>query len=318
MKFHWRSKCAIFDYDWTLVKPKENSIFPKNVDDWEWFRPSVKQTIQDYYKRGYGIVIVTNQSKKWKTDQIHNVVQLLEVPVLICIANLKEHYKPNTFIFDQFRGTKQLNLPKSFMVGDALGRKNDHSDVDLQFAKRLGINQIYPPEDFFEKSKSKIAKTPCVKNATKVNLPNHDTTVDEQEIVIMMGYPGSGKSTFCARNFPSHIIIAGDEYKTTKKMINAAKEHIKLKKSIVFDATNPSKAKRAEYIEFAKLNNLPIRCVFINTSLSESLIQNNKRDKPVPKIVYNIYKSKFESPDISEGFKEVIVIDHSHQKMHSS
>ena len=46
-----------------------------------------------------------------------------------------------------------------------------------------------------------------------------------------------------------------------------------------------------------------MRCVYVGTSLEESLSRNNLREKPIPRIVYNVYKKKFEMPDESEEFK---------------
>jgi bifunctional polynucleotide phosphatase/kinase len=293
-KFRWRSKCAIFDYDWTIVKPLDNKTYPKDVNDWSWFRSSVKETIQNLYKKGYGIVIMTNQSKQWKEDQIRIVTEDLGIPVLTCIANEKSLYKPDTTIFKKAMGNKKLDLDKSMMIGDALGRKNDYADVDKKFAEALGISKIYPPETFFPEDEK--PRQVIVKPSKK------------KEIIVMVGYPGSGKSTFAQEIFGDYFICAGDEHKTSKKMIKVADEYVKKGMSIVFDATNPSKVGRAVYIEYARSKNMPIRCIHITTSMAESLIRNNKREKPIPKIVYNIYKSKFEEPNITEGFYDVIHI----------
>lgn len=296
LKFRWRSKCAIFDYDWTIVRPKNNNTYPKDIDDWVWFRKSVKENIQCIYKKGFAIIIVTNQSKPWKELQIKNVVDELGVPVLLCIANEKCLYKPDTTLFDNARANKKLDLEKSFMVGDALGRVNDYSNVDRKFAEALNIKNIYSPEEFFPED--------SITNNTEVVSESLD-----QEIVVMVGYPGSGKTTFCQKIFKSYFICSGDEHKTSAKMIKVANAAIQNGQSVVFDATNPSKEKRQVFIEYAKTKNLPIRCVHIATSFSESLIKNNERAKPVPKIVYNIYKSKFQEPSIDEGFYSVSVIN---------
>lgn len=32
--YRFRQKMAIFDYDWTLVKPKSNGTFSKDENDW--------------------------------------------------------------------------------------------------------------------------------------------------------------------------------------------------------------------------------------------------------------------------------------------
>ena len=61
------SKLLMFDFDWTLVRPKGNRPFPKNVDDWQWLFPSIITKIQtECKKHNYSLVIFTNQSKEWK------------------------------------------------------------------------------------------------------------------------------------------------------------------------------------------------------------------------------------------------------------
>ena len=58
------------------------------------------------------------------------------------------------------------------------------------------------------------------------------------EVVIMMGYPGSGKSTVAKKmcENPDYIYVEGDLYKNSSKMIKVAHEYAKIGKSIIFDA----------------------------------------------------------------------------------
>ena len=42
-----------------------------------------KDVIKSQYAKGYMIVIVTNQSKEWKTEQINNVMKDINIP---CVA----------------------------------------------------------------------------------------------------------------------------------------------------------------------------------------------------------------------------------------
>ena len=150
----FRSKIAFFDFDWTLVRPKDDKTFPVDKDDWQWLRPSVVETIQKYYKKGFAIHIVTNQTKPWKKDQIVHVAQLLGVPLFISIAWEKEQRKPSVFLFEEayndIAKREKIKKGRSFMCGDALGRPNDHSSDDLMFGKNIGLKKIYAPEDFFE------------------------------------------------------------------------------------------------------------------------------------------------------------------------
>ena len=289
--FRTRKKIAAFDYDWTLVKPKTGNTFPKNIDDWVWLNDNVVDIIKNTYKKGFAIIIFTNQTKQWKIDQIELVLKTLNIPLLIAIGFDKADKKPNTILFETVV-TWEWDKDKSVFIGDALGRPGDWNDTDRIFAENVGFKQanIKAPEDFFPyKKQPKIQIKP----------------VTHQEVIIMIGYPGSGKSTIAAQVFKpaGYEIMSGDELKTSTKMIKVATSFINKGTSVVFDATNPAKKKRKEYIDFAKEHNIPIRCIHVATNLEESMAQNQKRpkDKIVPRIAYNIYKKNFEEPTTDEG-----------------
>ena len=128
-----------------------------------------------------------------------------------------------------------------------------------------------------------------------------------RSVVIMVGFPGSGKSTV-AKNLEM-TIISGDELKTAPKMIKAAEQALKANpgQSIVFDATNATKARRAEYIEFARRHNLPVRCIHVATPIEVSMERNKGREKPVPNIALYLYRKKFEQPTEDEGLEIIVV-----------
>lgn len=126
------------------------------------------------------------------------------------------------------------------------------------------------------------------------------------KMVIMIGFPGSGKSTFVKNNFSNYTILSGDELKTEVKIIKEINKNIG-KSSIVIDATNPTKDKRKKFIDIANQHNIPVRCVYINVSKEQALLQNNKRDKPVPAIVFNILNKRFEYPTEDEGCSVVVI-----------
>ena len=143
-----KEKMASFDYDWTVVNPKDGKTFPLSIDDWEWLYPGVPEKIKKYYEDGYMIVIFTNQSKKWKCEQIQMVMKQLEIPLFVVIATDKVEYKPNPILFNMPFEGNNINKEESFFVGDALGRKSDFSDSDKVFADNIGI-KCYSPEDIF-------------------------------------------------------------------------------------------------------------------------------------------------------------------------
>lgn len=108
-------------------------------------------------------MIFTNQSKQWKIEQISDVVNTLNIPMIIVIAKDKDIYKPNPYIFTE-NVTKEWDKRKSFYCGDALGRAADWDDNDRQFAENIGI-QVKQSEEIFPfiniKQKTRRNKREC-------------------------------------------------------------------------------------------------------------------------------------------------------------
>ena len=161
------------------------------------------------------------------------------------------------------------------------------------FAENIGV-KIYTPEKMFMNINNiKIHSLP---------IPNNP------EIIIMTGYPGSGKSSIAKKVVSennNYIWIPRDQFKTPSKMKKEAKLHIARNKSIIFDATNGSIKSRKIFVDFAEnYPNYLVRCVYLTLSLSKSYNRNKARAERehVPKIAYNVYKKHFSEPNESEGF----------------
>src|SRR3989338_6356115 len=89
---------------------------------------------------------------------------------------------------------------------------------------------------------------------------------------------------------------------------------ILIMKFLIIDSTNPDKKSRKEWIDLAKKYNYNIRLIKITTSLELSKHNNLYRflkneQKIIPDIVYRIFTSKYENPDISEGINEIITMN---------
>lgn len=293
--FRFRKKIAAFDFDWTLVRPKSNGTFSKSVDDWQWMQPSIPEKLKSFYASGFCIMVFTNQTHKYKEEQIRAVVKSLDIPVLVAIAFDKVVKKPVPTMF-HLAVVKDWDKNKSFFVGDALGRPGDWSDSDKKFAEAVGIAIKTPEQVFVSAEQPKQAK---------FQIPSH------QEVVVLVGYAGSGKSTI-AQQFEAkqYGIISSDELKTPAKMIKIAKAYLDAGTSIVVDATNPSKEKRASWVDLAKSRNIPVRCVHVALSMTDAMARNKQRpaEKAVPNIAYFTYRKRFEEPHEDEGFAELIVV----------
>ncbi len=223
-----------------------------------------------------------------------------------------------------------INYVKSFFCGDAAGRilagtlkkaiykkpGSDFSDTDRKFALNLGI-KFYTPEELFlneEPLKYKLSGFDPYNYEFSLDndIENKLTRLDnlKMNMIIMVGLPGSGKSTFVS-NLKTYKVVNQDSCKTLEKCINLTKEILISGTNIVIDNTNPDKATRKIYINLGKKYNYQIRCVWFQTSLELAKHLNNTRylfysTNKLSNIVYHIYAKKFESPHLDEGFIEII------------
>lgn len=287
-----RTKYAIFDFDGTIVKPKDGRRFPKDVDDWQYLRPSVPEVLQKYGKTHH-VVIVTDQSKPWKITQIQNVMKLLNLEHLTVVIGVKTQ-KPKPDLFN--KALPKFKPDHAFYVGDAAGRPGDWSDKDKLFATNINVKFFTPEEIFY------LAKDTKAAEAIKPN--------PKKEVIIMVGYPASGKSTIAKTTFTNYHIVNGDLLKTPAAMIKDAEKHVETK-SIVFDSTAGTKEKRSLYIKFAEKHDLPVRVLWVTTPIDVAMERNKTRalsgGPKIPDIAFYVYRKHFQKPEESEGFKLLTV-----------
>ncbi len=303
-------KYAIFDVDGTLIQPVRGYKVPLDRGDWSARFPNASQVIRDFHIKGYTIVFRTDQSKAFRIDLVRDLAKSLGVPVLVLIAIAKDLKKPDTSLF--LENIKNMNVHESFYVGDAAGRRGDWSAVDKQFANALGI-RFYTPEEFFERQ---LEDPPSVL-VSRPSVPViNDVAKESDEVIIMIGLPGSGKTTIVQRDFKpkGYFVLSGDELGSSnpKKLIKMATDQWgQGQRKFVFDLTNLTEEHRANYRDWSHALGLTCRLVYVDTDLSSAQARNKQRanKKQVHPFVIKLMNDKLQKPTNDEGCEELTVVD---------
>ncbi|ORX93117.1 PNK3P-domain-containing protein, partial [Basidiobolus meristosporus CBS 931.73] len=286
--------------------------------------------------------------------KVQNIARNLEVPLQIFVSTAYDHYRKPLGGMWEHLATKandgvEIDIQSSTYVGDAAGRpagwkhgvKKDFSDSDRKFAANLNL-EFHTPEEYFlgeasapfsfgdfdPKSYPSDRELDLCRNVLSLMLtiswlvPSYESTLvpedREQEIVIFVGHPASGKTTFAKKHFVSkeYVHINQDTLHTREKCINACEKAVSSKSSVVIDNTNPDKATRAHYIKIAQRYNIPIRC--FRFLANEALAMHNNmfralggvgEPRPVlPDLAFKTFSSRLQEPQLEEGFASIEAI----------
>ena len=123
------------------------------------------------------------------------------------------------------------------------------------------------------------------------------------QLVLLIGIPASGKSTFYVREFvDTHVRINLDMLKTRHRerlLLNACLE---AKQPVVVDNTNVTAESRATYIKAGRAAGFEVVGYYFRSVIAESLERNARRDRQVPERGVVGMASRLEQPGLGEGF----------------
>lgn len=217
---------------------------------------------------------------------------------------------------------------KSLYCGDAAGRpktktrKKDFSDGDRKFALNVGVS-FYTPEMYFKGIKERLP--PLAFNVKKLkDLEGKSPTgeeekyvKEEQEMIIFIGSPGAGKSTFWNNYLKDYVRVNNDTLKTKEKCMKVARQALNEGKSCVIDNTNPDATTRARYTSIAEELKVPCRAFLFDIEKNICMHNNEQRkvnshrnhfSKKVSNVIIHTFFKKLEKPSTEEGFSEVKTI----------
>lgn len=273
--------CVIFDFDGTIAAKANGDIPGKAETDSNNFvlYHGVEEVLRDIMNRGIQIVIISNQSNftEAKEQMFVNLFKYFDEKFIILVAHKKNKYRKPNIGFISLLSRFQI----LFYCGDAIGETAtfppfNYESTDLDFAKNANLEFLDPLEAFGS---------------------NYNTIVPKERVVIMMGTPGSGKTTL-ARRLENHGFTrySQDEHKNKLDKVGLKKDMKRVLNeggSIVLDATHSSETAKQVWIDLANSCNVDyiiLWCVRCGRPF------NKLRSNPVPPVAYVPYTKNFIRP----------------------
>lgn len=156
------------------------------------------------------------------------------------------------------------------------------------------------------------------------------------KLYLMMGIPGSGKSTYLKTRFTNiPCVISRDEIRFSlvredeeyfshenevyREFIGQIRDALRFETEVFVDATHLNESSRAKVLRSLgeNLKNVEVNVIWVRVPLETALAQNENRQGTrayVPKSVIRRMHSQTTAPSKEEGFKHIYVVENGREK----
>ena len=130
----------------------------------------------------------------------------------------------------------------------------------------------------------------------------------------MVGLQGCGKSSWVRARLASYDVVSKDHWPHARnreaRQRRLVTELLEAGRSVVVDNTSPSAEERAPLVAAARTAGVPVRAVWLDTSLDTCLTRNEARQgrDRVPLVGVLSARARFTPPSTAEGFDRVDVV----------
>lgn len=136
-----------------------------------------------------------------------------------------------------------------------------------------------------------------------------------QELVVVVGLQGAGKSTWVTRYLAAtHAVVSKDHWPRARRretrQQRVVAELLAAGRSVVVDNTNPSPVERAPLVAAARAAAVPVRAVWVATPPEVAEARNAAREGAarVPDVGVLATRRRLRPPMLAEGFDRVDVV----------
>jgi predicted kinase len=131
------------------------------------------------------------------------------------------------------------------------------------------------------------------------------------ELAILIGLPGSGKSTYCRARLANHVLVSKDlmPHPSEARQLRLVEEALRQGRDVAVDNTNPSRQSRAPLVALGRRLGARVVAYYFPVDVATAIARNQQREggARVPKVAIYVARKRLEPPAADEGFDQIVV-----------